>query len=77
MKHDTQPPAAQLWMFHDAPRELRDLSSHGGDEDWVLLVPKSMDASCYMDSIAAAIGVCGTSRDVLPNGDVVYIGAHA
>lgn len=28
-----------VWRFHDAPQELRDLSTNGGDEDWLVEVP--------------------------------------
>mgnify|MGYP007122140866 CR=1 FL=1 len=29
----------RVWRFEDAPEELRNLSTNGGDEDWVALVP--------------------------------------
>jgi len=29
----------QIWPFHLAPQELKNRSEHGGDEDWVILVP--------------------------------------
>ncbi len=28
-----------VWQWDDAPDELRALSQHGGDEDWVAFVP--------------------------------------
>ena len=28
-----------VWDWLDAPQALKDLSPHGGDEDWVALVP--------------------------------------
>jgi hypothetical protein len=31
-----------IWRFEDAPEELQALSDHGGDEDWVALVPPNL-----------------------------------
>jgi hypothetical protein len=28
-----------IWRFHEAPEELRALSPHGGDEDWLAELP--------------------------------------
>jgi hypothetical protein len=28
-----------IWPFYDAPEEMKALSRHGGDEDWVLAMP--------------------------------------
>jgi len=32
-----------IWRFHEAPEELRALSTHGGDEDWLAELPPSFD----------------------------------
>ena len=29
----------KVWAWDDAPPEFRELSEHGGDEDWVVLLP--------------------------------------
>lgn len=29
----------RVWRFEDAPEELKELSKHGGDEDWLALIP--------------------------------------
>ena len=29
----------QIYFFHQAPRELQAMSTHGGDEDFVILIP--------------------------------------
>lgn len=65
---------ASLWSFYDAPQEYRDLSAHGGDEDYVLFVPYGFQG--YIDNIVRAIGVCDTSEHPVVGG-TVYIGAHA
>ncbi len=31
-----------LWRFEDAPAYLRKLSTHGGDEDWLAIIPDSV-----------------------------------
>lgn len=31
----------KVWEWSDAPEEFRALSTHGGDEDWVVFVPYS------------------------------------
>ena len=30
------------WRFEDAPKEFQDLSTNGGDEDWVILIPAEL-----------------------------------
>jgi hypothetical protein len=34
---------AKIWTFFDAPPEYRQLSGHGGDEDWVVFIPDGVD----------------------------------
>jgi len=65
---------ASLWSFCDAPQEYRDLSGHGGDEDYVLFVPDGFIG--YIDNIVRAIGVCDTSEHPVAGG-TIYIGAHS
>jgi hypothetical protein len=73
-----------IWPFDAAPKELQELSGHGGDEDWLVLVPKGVFdvGSAYhnwLDILLElnAFGCCGTSEHKLEDGSVVYIGAHA
>ena len=33
--------AIQVWRFHEAPEALQLLSTHGGDEDWLAVVPRA------------------------------------
>lgn len=66
----------RVWRFCEAPGEYRRLSDHGGDEDWVALVPHAM-AGQYINWLEfGPFGVCETSEHVHPDG-VVFIGAHA
>lgn len=36
-----------IWRFEDAPPEYQELSSHGGDEDWVVHCTKEA-RNCYL-----------------------------
>ena len=67
-----------VWKFSEAPLELRKLSSHGGDEDWLAILPASMkdDWIPWMES-GSSFGCCDVSEHVLEDGRVVRIGAHA
>lgn len=63
-----------VWRFHEAPGEIRALSRHGGDEDWVALLPDH-DVPSWAE--AGPFGSAATSFHELPDGRLVAIGAHA
>ena len=70
----------KVWVFEDAPTELQALSQHGGDEDWLVLVPAVLDKDWerWEPLWLSKTDTCDApSRHTLDNGDVVYIGAHA
>lgn len=73
-----------VWRFPDAPQEYKDRSQHGGDEDWLAVVPASFYTNAEEDwqdpywlQGSGRFGPCEISREVLPDGDVLFIGAHA
>ena len=68
----------RVWRFEDAPEQFRKLSGHGGDEDWVALVPACM-AGEYIGWIdnGGPFGCCDVEEHMLPDGREVRIGAHA
>lgn len=72
--------AILVWKFHDAPKHLRALSGHGGDEDWLAVVPDHY-ADTYIGwaEEGTAFGCCDVERHEHPHnpGSVVLIGAHA
>ena len=68
--------AMLIWSFYDAPGELRCLSEHGGDEDWIALLPADMNQPSWMES-GTSFGCCDVSEHELPDGRRVFIGAHA
>jgi hypothetical protein len=66
-----------VWRFEDAPEKYRELSGHGGDEDWLAFVPDSMrDEFIGWLEGGSWFGCCAVSRHDVPGG-VVHIGAHA
>ena len=34
-----KPPKIEIYRFEDAPQDLQDMSTNGGDEDWIAIVP--------------------------------------
>ena len=67
-----------VWQFHEAPLELQELSTNGGDEDWLAILPPSnpippiwMDSSLY--------GCCSVYEYPHPTkeGYIICIGSHA
>lgn len=31
-----------IYQFYDAPEELQQLSEHGGDEEWIIIIPNTI-----------------------------------
>lgn len=68
----------KVWRYDDAPEEYRNLSHHGGDEDWVALVPaESKEQYIGWLESGTPFGQCDVSIHDLPTGDRVFIGAHS
>lgn len=72
----TDPKAVTVWRFDEAPEELRALSSHGGDEDWLAVLPFGQTMPMWM-APGSAFGVCDVSEHDLIDGSTVCIGAHS
>lgn len=75
---ERQGTAILVWRWDDAPGELRTLSDHGGDEDWLALIPAALADEWigWMES-GGSFGCCRVSEHDLPDGRRVRIGAHA
>lgn len=71
--------AIKVWRFNEAPPELQALSGHGGDEDWLALVPPALGDAWipWLQDYCGQFGGCSTSEHKQPDGSIVYIGAHA
>ena len=68
---DEQGNCILVWRWDHAPGELRALSDHGGDEDWVVLVPENEWEPSWLSTGVAV------SEHKLPDKRTVYIQAHA
>ena len=69
--------AIQVWRWQDTPGELRAFSDHGGDEDWVALLPSTLqDPPSWMED-GSSFGCCCVSEHIYQDGRVICIGAHA
>lgn len=72
-----------VWRFEDAPEEYRRLSTNGGDEDWVILIPVELsepnDKRCYGCEYIFDHFDAGNEpqRFVLEDNSIVLIGSHA
>lgn len=66
-----------VWRFDDAPKEYQGLSPHGGDEDWLALVPSCMSGEIigWLEP-GSMFGRCDVSQHKVEAG-TVFIGAHA
>lgn len=64
-----------VWRFLDAPKHLQHLSTNGGDEDWLALVPKELCGQA-MWLECTHFGCCDVSEYDVDEGKV-YIGSHS
>lgn len=70
--------AILVWRFREAPDSLREMSEHGGDEDWVAYVPASVqDGEPMWAAEGTPFGCFSVSRHELVDGSAVLIGAHS
>jgi hypothetical protein len=83
----------QIYLFHEAPQELQDLSRCGGDEDYIMLVPPSVNFLPYFVNTSEADEYCSRFdpdwrnkcndedsailTDILPFGWRMYLWSHA
>lgn len=66
-----------VWRFDDAPEEYQRLSVHGGDEDWLAVLPLPLADAWIGWLESGPFGIYDISRHRLDDGRVVCIGAHA
>ena len=68
-----------VWRFDDAPERLRELSTNGGDEDWLALVPPKFSEYYLRWLEVPYFAVCTVDEmeDPAQPGWRVYIGCHA
>ena len=67
-----------VWQYCDAPEEIKELASQGGDEDWVALVPPETIAEnvCWMEE-GTPFGCCSVIYIKSEDGGTTVVGTHA
>lgn len=72
---------AIVYRFSEAPAELRALSENGGDEDWLVVVPREWltgwDGTGPLTWIDRMASCNDPDRYDLPDGRIVFIGSHS
>jgi hypothetical protein len=66
-----------VWHFAGAPKEFQELSTNGGDEDWVAVLPKDFGWAPMWLEEGGSFGCCSVDEHELPDGRRVFIGSHA
>jgi hypothetical protein len=70
-------PLIEIWAFEDASKELRGLSRHGGDEDYIVIIRdeslrgilSDLESNVFLDTYSWHMH--------MHNGEQIWIGAHA
>lgn len=65
-----------IWPFDSAPQELKDLSSNGGDEDWIAVAPHSIMNNVMFLEAGSSFGCCRV-QEIEVGRWCVKIGSHA
>ena len=66
----------RVWPFYEAPEELQALSEHGGDEDWLALVPVSF-GDTWLPWLEGRQFGKDVTEHLRPDGSRVFISAHS
>ena len=66
-----------VWRFYDAPAVLQEVSTNGGDEDFLLLIPAGYEGWLGWAEEGTRFGSCGVDEFELPNGWYIRIGYHS
>jgi hypothetical protein len=73
-------PHIKIWQFSNAPEEYKELSTNGGDEDWIAFIPDEMDETrdAHLGFLeeGTPFGWCCVNEHLVPNGRIL-IGCHA
>jgi hypothetical protein len=71
----------KIWQFHDAPKELRNMSISGGDEDYLALIPPNYVGEYFGFLDSESFGCCSIYEIKIDSGVykgyLVLIGTHA
>lgn len=72
----TKRPLVEIWAFVDVAKDLQDLSPHGGDEDYVVIVRDDDCTIAWQLEGGRFLGNDHWTKHEY-NGETVWIGAHA
>lgn len=71
----------KIWQFDKAPLKYRELSCHGGDEDFVVVMTvEEYESNPYADLIVQKLTVCDSEQYCIVEGGkrlYVFITSHA
>ena len=67
----------KVYRFEDAPEELRILSTNGGDEDWIAIVPPSLQDDYFPWLEEGSLFGCCSVDEYWLDGNKILIGCHA
>lgn len=70
------PLCAKIYLWDEAPMRLKALSNHGGDEDWLAVLPRRF-GNCPLLHTGTNFAPCRASKYKLRDGRTIRIGAHA
>jgi len=65
-----------VWPFDKAPEEIQKIASQGGDEDWIVFVPKGMSDD-YTPHWIDATDACNEPKRIEHEAGIIYVGCHA
>lgn len=67
-----------VWHYSEAPNKFQELSTNGGDEDWIAFVPASYNGVCpnWLEEENCGFGRNSIDSHPIANG-TIYIGSHA
>lgn len=65
--------AITICNFQDAPKEWRELSPFGGDEDWIIIADGDDETEHEAEYLAARVAVTDRVRRKLPDGRLAFI----
>ena len=54
-------PHIKIYRFDDAPQHLKDLSTNGGDEDWIAVLPQGWEVPLFLED-NQFFGCCSIDR---------------
>ncbi len=75
----TKAPPILVWKFQEAPENFQKLSPHGGDEEWLALVPPTYEKTGALGWILenTSLAICNLSMHRIKGGFLVAIGKHS